>query len=612
MKDTFEIPAELLTKLSEIKSNIPEYVFSAMKWNYKDHITPFSDIDLRIVVNTLDENTVLKLNEKLANAFIDLSNIPTLERLIEHPPGKIILLKELELGLADTVDIKTWSFVHGNRTKFHKIKKNIEKKKETMEEITNLKNQLFDRITNYNLNKEPFFDLFNKIKYKKYCLFWHYYAYTLFLDCIIKNKKVEGKTEAISLIKRENPNFKLYDKDEIKSMIFDKKISPKKLTQTLKEKIESIINYKAYAHTIKRCVDLKVFCSAIQFLRAKPCRFKVYSKSMHKKEIINRERAEIIKIYKSVKELSSLTQYKNLQTQIYINNIQQKIEELNIILYKRINKNTLKELSNQIEKSYYIIEKNYLQLLSQIYPFSIDSFKIKITPKCTRHCSYCIFNDNNSKEMAIKEFNKILEKGKQFHFNKIFINGGEPTIHSEFITISQTLRKNFPHKEKILGTNCTVLFYSDKLLKEAIKSYDTFLIGCDDEHNNTKEVLKIVPKLRYAKKTVVINTVTSHVSKRLNKLIDKLCKKTGSIHIHNQVHHSQTDKQKNRIKKICKKYLHKTLLVDVNGNCHRCYNAVEKNNPEFNIKDNNFKEKLFCEPKNPYNFCYYCDEYDSK
>ncbi|BFO14029.1 hypothetical protein SHKM778_04170 [Streptomyces sp. KM77-8] len=109
-------------------------------------------------------------------------------------------------------------------------------------------------------------------------------------------------------------------------------------------------------------------------------------------------------------------------------------------------------------------------------------------------------------------FSTILARLETIPFQQLHINGGEPTVHRDFPALSDAARTRLPGKVMVLGTNAITLARNKRIMDATLRSYDQVLIGCDDEHENYDEVHAVVPRLREAGKTVVINSVLEGIS----------------------------------------------------------------------------------------------------
>jgi cyclic pyranopterin phosphate synthase len=243
-------------------------------------------------------------------------------------------------------------------------------------------------------------------------------------------------------------------------------------------------------------------------------------------------------------------------------------------------------------------------------PRALKTAKIKITTKCNRSCDFCIFADGAQGEnMPLDLFTTILDRLATIPFRQLHINGGEPTVHRDFPHLSRLARTRLPDKILVLGTNAITLARNERLLRATLACYDQILIGCDDEHGNYDEVHAVVPVLRAAGKTVVVNSVLEGISDdRLTQLAD-LCAAHGAIHVTNHVHHIDVGQPANELRGLCARYLDQHLMIEPDGSCYRCFNAMAKDDSEFTIWDDDFAAKVFAPRRHHYRFCGKCHEY---
>ncbi|MEU3783419.1 radical SAM protein [Streptomyces sp900129855] len=241
---------------------------------------------------------------------------------------------------------------------------------------------------------------------------------------------------------------------------------------------------------------------------------------------------------------------------------------------------------------------------------TLKTAKIKITTKCNRHCDFCIFADGGQGvNMPVETFRTVLDRLDQVPFRQLHINGGEPTVHREFVELSALARERFPDRTMVLGTNAVTLARNTRLLDATLAHYDQVLIGCDDEHGNYDEVLATVPVLRSAGKTVVVNSVLEAVDPAwLTRLAD-LCQEHGAIQVTNHVHHIDVGQPTNELRGLCDRYVDQHLMIEVDGSCYRCFNAMAKYDSEFGVWDDDFAEKVFAPRTKHYGFCLKCHEY---
>jgi len=241
---------------------------------------------------------------------------------------------------------------------------------------------------------------------------------------------------------------------------------------------------------------------------------------------------------------------------------------------------------------------------------TLKTAKIKITTKCNRYCDFCIFAEGGQGvNMSLDTFQTILDRLEGLPFRQLHINGGEPTVHRDFAELSGLARARFPDRVMVLGTNAITLARNARLLDATLAHYDRVLIGCDDEHGNYDEVLATIPVLRTAGKTVVVNSVLEAIDEAwLTRLAD-LCAEQEAIHVTNHVHHIDVGQPPNELRGLCDLYLDQHLMIDVDGSCYRCFNAMAKYDSEFSVWDEDFAEKVFAPRTAHYRFCLKCHEY---
>lgn len=86
--------------------------------------------------------------------------------------------------------------------------------------------------------------------------------------------------------------------------------------------------------------------------------------------------------------------------------------------------------------------------------------EIRLTTKCNFNCEYCdSLHNNNIKDQGFdfKGFQKVLV---QFQSPEIFIYGGEPTLHKDFLELIDFITKESPDSDIIIQTN---LSHPDKI-----------------------------------------------------------------------------------------------------------------------------------------------------
>jgi cyclic pyranopterin phosphate synthase len=241
---------------------------------------------------------------------------------------------------------------------------------------------------------------------------------------------------------------------------------------------------------------------------------------------------------------------------------------------------------------------------------TLTTAKIKITTKCNRSCGFCIFADGaHGENMPPERFAAVLDRLAEIPFRQLHINGGEPTVHRDFPQLSRLARDRLPDRTMVLGTNAITLARNPRLLQVAMDSYDQVLIGCDDEHGNYQQVMTVVPQLRAAGRTVVVNSVLEAIDAARLAELAELCEAHGAIHVTNHVHHIDVGQPANELRGLCARYLDQHLMVELDGSCYRCFNAMAKTDSEFSVWDADFPTKVFAPRRGHYGFCGKCHEY---
>ncbi|WP_432824751.1 radical SAM protein [Dactylosporangium sp. CA-092794] len=240
----------------------------------------------------------------------------------------------------------------------------------------------------------------------------------------------------------------------------------------------------------------------------------------------------------------------------------------------------------------------------------LTTAKIKITTKCNRDCDFCIFAARNQgANMTRATFQAILDKLATIPYHQLHINGGEPTVHKDFVTFSHDARAAAAGRLTVLGTNAITIARNRRLLNTVVACYDQVLIGCDDEHHNYEHVAQVVPVLTAHGTTVVVNSVLEAIAgERLRWLAD-LCQAHGAIHVTNHVHHIDVGQPSNTLRGLCHRNRDRHLMIQEDGSCYRCFNAMAAVDSEFSVWDDDFADKLFAERTDHYRFCLKCHEY---
>lgn len=242
-----------------------------------------------------------------------------------------------------------------------------------------------------------------------------------------------------------------------------------------------------------------------------------------------------------------------------------------------------------------------------------DIFKVKITEKCNRDCSFCVFH-NTTNEMNIDTFKKIVEKCKDINFDTFHINGGEPLTHSAFVEITNYIKECFPNKKLVLGTN-GILFSKKEIYECVIENYDEVCIGCDDEHRNIEYLEKYLPNMiEDGNLLFIINSINQYTSddiKKRLKLLKEIFPK-NIILVTNDVHHIENNYEPHKLTKLCNQGGKRVIMVDEQGQVYRCFNSKVPDDIEFSIFDNDAIRRINTPRNKHYKYCVFCPLYDDK
>lgn len=90
---------------------------------------------------------------------------------------------------------------------------------------------------------------------------------------------------------------------------------------------------------------------------------------------------------------------------------------------------------------------------------------LKITERCSMHCSHCMNrSDENGPHMSFETLQQAVRKLNELPSRVLILTGGEPTDHPEFLPFAEYLSKNLNHLDRrsiILATNG--LFFADHI-----------------------------------------------------------------------------------------------------------------------------------------------------
>ncbi|MDH5768451.1 MAG: radical SAM protein [Nitrospirota bacterium] len=114
---------------------------------------------------------------------------------------------------------------------------------------------------------------------------------------------------------------------------------------------------------------------------------------------------------------------------------------------------------------------------------SLRYLELQITNRCNLRCRHCFIGGRRSKELSMKQIEKILMEFEEMQGLRVLITGGEPLLHSKFIEINEMLPRFFIRK---------VLFSNGLLLKKEllrnlhVDEIQISIDGLEDAHDSLR------------------------------------------------------------------------------------------------------------------------------
>ena len=114
---------------------------------------------------------------------------------------------------------------------------------------------------------------------------------------------------------------------------------------------------------------------------------------------------------------------------------------------------------------------------------SLRYLEMQITNRCNLKCRHCYIGERNSRELSIKQIEKILTEFEEMQGLRVLITGGEPLLHSKFVEINELLPQFFIRK--VLFSNGLLL--KKELLKNLhVDEIQISIDGLEDAHNSLR------------------------------------------------------------------------------------------------------------------------------
>lgn len=215
--------------------------------------------------------------------------------------------------------------------------------------------------------------------------------------------------------------------------------------------------------------------------------------------------------------------------------------------------------------------------------------KIKINGQCVNRCAFCKFHSDR-RRLEVEDLEGFFNKIESPRYNRIDINGGEPTLHPHFSEICDFLKNRFKGKQVLyLGTNLIPLARRatgsaafKERYRKALDTFDVISVGCDDEHHNIDALEQLGPEIIQSGHLLFVNVVKAYCSPRTKRRILALKHRLGMKVFFSDVHHFYADRQMLTDRTLpCNRRV-KELLIDCNGDTFFCFHQ-EVEQPIFNL-----------------------------
>ncbi len=134
--------------------------------------------------------------------------------------------------------------------------------------------------------------------------------------------------------------------------------------------------------------------------------------------------------------------------------------------------------------------------------------RLRLTSNCNLNCEYCFaktFRASDCGDISLERFMSLLEKCKNEEVTAIKVQGGEPTCHKEFTSISPFF-KQYGVKAHLYTNG----IFDEKLIETIASCYESVIINCNQLHKN------------------VLDLITSNISKLLKNDCNIMLGKTLS------------------------------------------------------------------------------------
>ncbi|MGW3056441.1 hypothetical protein ACWC98_10925 [Streptomyces goshikiensis] len=172
------------------------------KWGRPDLIAPYSDLDLRLILDTAPTSWS-GFDERLAAAHhASVEADPAYARVLEHPPGFVFTRAELDSALVQLAEVATWTLTHGEQETLQMWRKHAVDEPWTASDARFYRSLLEGRVGGrYRLTADAIDNVHHDIAgYRRHCVAWHYVAPCWFAAaCLATRSRFPGKLDALTL-----------------------------------------------------------------------------------------------------------------------------------------------------------------------------------------------------------------------------------------------------------------------------------------------------------------------------------------------------------------------------------------------------------------------------
>ncbi|HPQ72070.1 MAG TPA: hypothetical protein PKW95_23315 [bacterium] len=245
----------------------------------------------------------------------------------------------------------------------------------------------------------------------------------------------------------------------------------------------------------------------------------------------------------------------------------------------------------------------------------LEVVKLKINGVCLNSCCFCHFH-NDRQILSHYDVVRFFQALKREDYRLIVINGGEPTLHPEFLKISDFLRDHFKGRKKLqLGTNLRIFEKMNRkrhlLLQTMLVTYDRISVGCDLEHRNIDILEYLAPVILANGLELSITTISGYYDSSLLSRLEQMARMQKVTLRISPINHIGQGEPIRTVKTLCA-LRRNALLINCDGKAYFCFEQ-EFAEPAFQLSE---IEHLDLEglvynniPMRPYNFCSYCLRY---